>query len=262
MLISLISLLTLSLICIAFVCIRTRKHYKSLLKAQQDKHSKILLGMTTTEQLNSKESEWSQQLTTLQEEYSKTKSIITGLEQERDQLIIQLSQKETEFSNLSEMNDSHLNTLKTTYSASYDQLQNKIETLMDLVATFERWNASLSDLLNNNLDMQKENEGFSQIVKQIIILALNASIEAARAGEFGRGFAVVADEVRNLATQSENLSRNYGQSIQKNSAITSSTFQDIQASTSMIMTAILDLKSDIDSDKQNQSDLLTTGLDR
>ncbi|MEE9336700.1 MAG: methyl-accepting chemotaxis protein [Methylococcaceae bacterium] len=258
----LISILTLSLIGIAFVCIRTRKHYKALLKVQQDKHSKILLGMITAEQLNSKESEWSQQLSNLQEEYSKTSLIITGLEQERDQLITQLNQKETEFSNLSIMNESQINTLKTTYSASYDQLQNKIETLVDLVATFERWNASLSDLLNNNLDMQKENEGFSHIVKQIIILALNASIEAARAGEFGRGFAVVADEVKNLATQSENLSRNYGQSIQKNSAITSSTFQDIQASTSMIMTAIMDLKSDIDSDEQDQLVQFSSGLDQ
>ncbi|MBP2000525.1 methyl-accepting chemotaxis protein [Paenibacillus shirakamiensis] len=40
------------------------------------------------------------------------------------------------------------------------------------------------------------------IIKQIQILALNASIEAARAGEHGKGFAVVAQEVRQLSEQS------------------------------------------------------------
>ena len=45
------------------------------------------------------------------------------------------------------------------------------------------------------------------IVKQIKLLALNASIEAARAGEAGKGFAVVADEVSKLADQSSEASR-------------------------------------------------------
>ena len=52
--------------------------------------------------------------------------------------------------------------------------------------------------------------GINAISAQTNLLALNASIEAARAGEAGRGFAVVAEEIRQLAEETQTLTANMG----------------------------------------------------
>ncbi len=119
----------------------------------------------------------------------------------------------------------------------------EMKELQELLHTFERWNEELNTLIEHNIMMQGQNEDFSTIVKQTIILALNASIEAARAGEQGRGFAVVADEVRALAEQSESLNNEYKSHLSKSEVITVSTFQDIQASTQLILTSVNNISS-------------------
>ena len=124
--------------------------------------------------------------------------------------------------------DSTLGELK-----KFDQ---EIQTLSELLETFERWHDSLDALMAHNGVMHNQNDEFTRIVSQIVILALNAAIEAARAGEFGRGFAVVADEVRALALRSQELNSSYKDNLSKNDFLTTSTFQDIQASGKMIVT--------------------------
>jgi len=127
---------------------------------------------------------------------------------------------------------------KNVMLTSLRALRTHLNALTELLATFERWHESLDELVAHNRDMHNQNDEFFKIVKQIVILALNAAIEAARAGEHGRGFAVVADEVRSLAMRSQDLSESHRENISKNDFLTTSTFQDIQASGKMIITEV------------------------
>lgn len=140
---------------------------------------------------------------------------------------------------------SELSRAHATYSAKLSKIAVDMNNLKELLKTFERWNVELTALLEHNKTMQSKNVAFSTIVKQTIILALNASIEAARAGEYGRGFAVVADEVRSLAVQSETLNNEYKANLSKNEIITVATFQDIQATCLFILTAINNISASI-----------------
>ncbi len=122
-------------------------------------------------------------------------------------------------------------------------LVKEAELLKGVAVTFERWHEDMISLMDQNRNMHAKNQEFGSIVKNVIILALNASIEAARAGEAGRGFAVVADEVRKLADQSELLSKDYSRSLHMNDLKTTATFQDIQAGGKMMMAALSNLEA-------------------
>jgi septal ring factor EnvC (AmiA/AmiB activator) len=167
---------------------------------------------------------------------------VQALKEEVKQLSDQLGQQRTQFASLDEQHGGLLAQQNANHQF-ISALLKEMDRLKELLMTFERWNAELTALIDHNKMMQAQNEDFSTIVKQTIILALNASIEAARAGEFGRGFAVVADEVRSLAVKSEGLNNEYKAHLSKSEVITISTFQDIQASSQLILTAINNFSS-------------------
>ncbi|SFN05143.1 Methyl-accepting chemotaxis protein (MCP) signalling domain-containing protein [Formivibrio citricus] len=133
--------------------------------------------------------------------------------------------------------------LRTTLEAEHASLQQDIESLLGMVRTVERWHDEMQSILTNNRELKQQNDEFSRIIKNVVMLALNASIEAARAGEHGRGFAVVADGVRELALSSSNWAQKYKQNLDKNDLVTTTTFQDMQASGNMIRTAVFGLKA-------------------
>jgi Rad3-related DNA helicase len=121
------------------------------------------------------------------------------------------------------------------------QLGQAIQELLGVGKTFERWHADMNILLTHNHGMHQKNDDFALIVRQMIIVTLNASIEAARAGEMGRGFAVVADEMRSLASRAESLSKDYRRNLYENDLIATATFQDMQAGGKMVIGAVTGL---------------------
>jgi hypothetical protein len=121
-------------------------------------------------------------------------------------------------------------------------MSTEVATLLGLVNTFERWHGDMNMLIRHNREMHALNDDFATIVRQMVIVTLNASIEAARAGEQGRGFAVVASEMRNLATRAEKLSNDYRARLYANDLITTTTFQGLQAGGKMIMGTVIGLE--------------------
>lgn len=152
---------------------------------------------------------------------------------------IDQAQRESEASiqQLKSENDS----IRRAIAEDCSHLGGEIDQLLGLIKTFERWHEEMDDLMKHNRVMHGKNSEFFAIVKNVVILSLNAAIEAARAGEHGRGFAVVADEVHTLAIRSENLSKDYKSNLHKNDLITTTTFQDIQAGGKMIAAAVVAL---------------------
>ena len=136
--------------------------------------------------------------------------------------------------------------LRAALTSEHGNLKNDMESLMGLVRMVERWHDEMQLILANNRVLKDQNEKFASIVKSVVMLALNASIEAARAGEAGRGFAVVADGVRDLAHTSTTLAKEYKHNLDKNDLITTTTFQDLQASGNLIRTAVFGLTATAD----------------
>jgi methyl-accepting chemotaxis protein len=124
-----------------------------------------------------------------------------------------------------------------------DQLSAEAAQLKDLAIAFERWHQDMISLTQQNREMHSKGDDLVSIVRQLIMLSLNAAIEAARAGDAARGFVVVAAEVRNLAQRAQALSQDLSKSLHKNDMVTTATFQDIQAGGKMMMASISGLEA-------------------
>lgn len=125
---------------------------------------------------------------------------------------------------------------------SSHEVAGAIRDLYGMEMTFERWHADMTVLLAHNRGMHAKNEEFSLIVRQMVMVALNASIESARAGATGRGFGIVANEMRSLSARAEALSMDYRRTLYENDLITTTTFQDMQAGGRMILGAVRGLE--------------------
>ncbi len=182
-----------------------------------------------------------------------------GLQDALQHALHQLSECEAQMEQASHASHSHVQQLEDDHAQALQTLQgqaqhlreqtgngcnamgNEVATLLGLVKTFERWHDDMNMLIRHNGEMHAMNDDFATIVRQMVIVTLNASIEAARAGDQGRGFAVVASEMRNLATRAEKLSNDYRARLYENDLITTTTFQGLQAGGKMIMGTVTGL---------------------
>ncbi len=123
------------------------------------------------------------------------------------------------------------------------ELAQEVSQLKALAVAFERWHQDMISLMSQNQDMRGVGEDVASIVKQLIMLSLNAAIEAARAGESARGFVVVAAEVRSLSLRAQTLSKDLGKNLHRSDLTTTATFQDLQAGGKLMLAAISGLES-------------------
>jgi methyl-accepting chemotaxis protein len=128
----------------------------------------------------------------------------------------------------------------------------EVAELKDLSDAFERWHQDMIRLTTSNRSLHSKGEELTGVARALIMVSLNAAIEAARAGESARGFVVVAAEVRSLALKAQELAAELRAGLNKNSLLTASTFQDIQAGGKLMMAAVSGLSSSVDKlGKQN-----------
>jgi methyl-accepting chemotaxis protein len=117
--------------------------------------------------------------------------------------------------------------------------------LKNIAIAFERWHQDMISLTRHNREMRSMSDALATIVRQLIMLSLNAAIEAARAGDAARGFVVVAAEIRSLAQRAHALSQDFNTHLHKNDLLATATFQDIQAGGKLMMAAISGLDSNL-----------------
>lgn len=161
------------------------------------------------------------------EECSTVAEQVNGQHEELTNTIIRAAEDTDEVYKKIEAGQNELSIIKELSVKTIDEskeMQKDMNVLLDIIS-------HMNDVI----------AGINSISSQTNLLALNASIEAARAGEAGRGFAVVAEEIRQLAEETQKLTANMGDFVnrikgasQKSAQSVSSTIEALDTVTEKI----------------------------
>ncbi len=112
-----------------------------------------------------------------------------------------------------------VSTNELTNNETINAINNLADKVNCLLESMNEHNNSLITALDNFTGIANTSKSnikqLQGITRQVNLVALNARIEAARAGEAGKGFSVVAEEIQKLATQSDECTNEFAQTIIK-----------------------------------------------
>ncbi|WP_064607431.1 methyl-accepting chemotaxis protein [Photobacterium sp. J15] len=135
---------------------------------------------------------------------------IAGQQQEIDQLaasINEMAMTSHEVANNAQQVAHHTEDASSATIEGNQTVENTAQAINALSEQLEQARQTVNILAEHSEGIESITDVISGIAEQTNLLALNAAIEAARAGSQGRGFAVVADEVRNLASRTQDATR-------------------------------------------------------
>lgn len=119
----------------------------------------------------------------------------------------------------------------------------KMEELLELVSTFERWHDGLNMVKNSLNTINALNDQFQEVGQRAKVLSLNARIEASKSGAAGKGFNIVANEFTGLAQRTSELCHQNREELEKNELLITASFQDTQAGSRMVINTVNYLKT-------------------
>ena len=207
------------------------KHTKALAALRAELIARVEAEQTVSGDLGYQLSESDAKNAAAAAEIGQLQQDISRLRERVEQMTAALAELESASSRDISDAQSRYDQLKSELLLQTSQLAKEAGLLKSVAVTFEHWHEEMISLMAQNRNMHVKNQEFVSIVKQVIILSLNASIEAARAGDSGRGFAVVADEVRKLSSLSGETGRNISETTDIVSRAIASAFSNAESST-------------------------------